>query len=63
MHVRQRHQEAPTALVSMEVGVMVAKSDSEKAPVQLQRRREASLRLPPLRCGRRDPWTSRRERR
>lgn len=41
----------------------MTEANTEKAPEQLQRRREASLRLPPLRCGRRDPWTSRRERR
>jgi hypothetical protein len=30
--------------------------DADEIPQQLRRRREASLRMPPLADGRRDPW-------
>lgn len=33
--------------------------NSDPINVQLERRREAAKRLPPLRCGRRDPWIRR----
>lgn len=33
--------------------------NDDDVPVQLRRRREAAERLPPLDCGRRDPWSTR----
>lgn len=32
------------------------RSTHDSIHAQLERRREAARRLPPLRCGRRDPW-------